>query len=41
MAETAYQPMAAPADRPPILIKGNDAIVKGAILAGCSCYFGY
>ncbi len=41
MAETAYEPMPAPADRPPILIKGNDAIVKGAILAGCSCYFGY
>ncbi|MBN1233412.1 MAG: 3-methyl-2-oxobutanoate dehydrogenase subunit VorB [Candidatus Coatesbacteria bacterium] len=22
-------------------IKGNDAIVKGALLAGCECYFGY
>jgi pyruvate/2-oxoacid:ferredoxin oxidoreductase alpha subunit len=30
-----------PARRPPILIKGNDAIVKGAVLAGCRAYFGY
>ena len=30
-----------PAKRTPILIKGNDAIVKGAILAGARSYFGY
>lgn len=29
------------AARPPILIKGNEAIVKGALLAGCRAYFGY
>ncbi len=29
------------APKPPILIKGNEAIVKGAILAGCRSYFGY
>ena len=23
------------------LIKGNEAIIKGAILAGCAAYFGY
>lgn len=30
-----------PTKRAPILIKGNEAIVKGAILAGCKTYFGY
>lgn len=30
-----------PSARPPILIKGNEAIVKGALLAGCQVYFGY
>lgn len=30
-----------PGRRPPVLIKGNDAIVKGALLAGCRSYFGY
>ncbi|HID38104.1 MAG TPA: 3-methyl-2-oxobutanoate dehydrogenase subunit beta, partial [Calditrichaeota bacterium] len=24
-----------------ILLKGNDAIIRGAILAGCRIYFGY
>lgn len=38
--ESVYSP-AAPRGRAPILIKGNEAIVKGAILAGCRCYFGY
>ncbi len=33
--------MATEARKPPILIKGNEAIVKGAILAGCRCFFGY
>ncbi|HLE00374.1 MAG TPA: 3-methyl-2-oxobutanoate dehydrogenase subunit beta, partial [Bdellovibrionota bacterium] len=23
------------------LIKGNEAVIKGAILAGCTHYFGY
>ena len=23
------------------LIKGNEAVVKGALLAGCTLYFGY
>ena len=41
MPETAYIPRPAPAGRSPLLIKGNDAIVKGAILAGCRCFFGY
>lgn len=41
MADALYQPQSAPEGRPPILIKGNEAIVKGAILAGCKCYFGY
>ncbi len=27
--------------RPPLLIKGNEAIIKGAILAGCKTFFGY
>ncbi|MBP7147334.1 MAG: 3-methyl-2-oxobutanoate dehydrogenase subunit VorB [Acidobacteria bacterium] len=35
------QPAGLPARRAPILIKGNEAIVKGAILAGCRTYFGY
>lgn len=30
-----------PSRKTPILIKGNEAIVKGAILAGCKTYFGY
>lgn len=29
------------APKPPILIKGNEAIVKAAVLAGCKTYFGY
>ncbi len=33
--------MATEAKRPPLLIKGNEAIVKGAVLAGCRTYFGY
>ena len=24
-----------------ILLKGNEAVVKGALLAGCDCFFGY
>ena len=24
-----------------ILLKGNEAVVYGALLAGCECYFGY
>lgn len=39
--ETLYAPAPAPSGRAPILIKGNEAIVKGAVLAGCRCYFGY
>ena len=45
MAEQIYQPI--PPDDPryrgktPLLVKGNEAIVKGAILAGCRCFFGY
>ncbi len=27
--------------QPTILIKGNEAAVRGAVLAGCRCYFGY
>ncbi|GAB4223853.1 MAG: 3-methyl-2-oxobutanoate dehydrogenase subunit VorB [Acidobacteriota bacterium] len=41
MPETAYSPTSARPDRPPLLIKGNEAIVKGALLAGCRCFFGY
>lgn len=42
-AQTGTTPGAGrlPAQHAPILIKGNDAIVKGAILAGCKAYFGY
>ncbi len=41
MPETAYSPRPACPGRAPLLIKGNEAIVKGALLAGCRCYFGY
>jgi pyruvate/2-oxoacid:ferredoxin oxidoreductase alpha subunit len=27
--------------RPRVLIKGNEAAVRGALLAGCRCFFGY
>ncbi len=33
--------MATQAKRAPLLIKGNEAIIKGAILAGCRTFFGY
>ncbi len=33
--------MANSPERAPLLIKGNEAIVKGAILAGCKVFFGY
>jgi pyruvate/2-oxoacid:ferredoxin oxidoreductase alpha subunit len=41
MSETVYTPREPQTGSAPILIKGNEAIVKGAILAGCTCYFGY
>ena len=25
----------------PMLMKGNEAVVHGALLAGCRCFFGY
>lgn len=31
----------AAATRPRMLIKGNEAAVRGALLAGCRCFFGY
>lgn len=34
-------PRSEPASAPRILIKGNEAAVRGAILAGCRCFFGY
>jgi pyruvate/2-oxoacid:ferredoxin oxidoreductase alpha subunit len=39
--EAAYQPNTGGDGRQPLLIKGNDAVVKGAVLAGCRTYFGY
>jgi pyruvate/2-oxoacid:ferredoxin oxidoreductase alpha subunit len=30
-----------PAPSPRLLIKGNEAAVRGAVLAGCRCFFGY
>jgi pyruvate/2-oxoacid:ferredoxin oxidoreductase alpha subunit len=39
-AAAVTSPAAKPA-RPTILIKGNEAAVRGAVLAGCRCYFGY
>lgn len=33
--------MSSSTQRAPLLIKGNQAIIKGAILAGCKCFFGY
>jgi pyruvate/2-oxoacid:ferredoxin oxidoreductase alpha subunit len=40
-AATAGSPAAAKPPRPTILIKGNEAAVRGAVLAGCRCFFGY
>ena len=34
-------PFAAPAGVAPLFMKGNEAIVHGALLAGCRTYFGY
>lgn len=34
-------PFKAPADVPPLFLKGNEAIIHGALLAGCRAYFGY
>ena len=34
-------PFNAPADVAPQFMKGNEAIVHGALLAGCRTYFGY
>ena len=34
-------PFTAPADVAPLFMKGNEAIVHGALLAGCRAYFGY
>ena len=28
-------------NNPKILLKGNEAVIYGALLAGCDCYFGY
>jgi pyruvate/2-oxoacid:ferredoxin oxidoreductase alpha subunit len=34
-------PFTAPADVAPLFMKGNEAIIHGALLAGCRTYFGY
>lgn len=34
-------PFSAPADIAPLFLKGNEAIIHGALLAGCRAYFGY
>ena len=38
-SDQVYRPRSS--DNPPILVKGNEAIVKGALLAHCKVYFGY
>jgi pyruvate/2-oxoacid:ferredoxin oxidoreductase alpha subunit len=34
-------PRSTPPDVAPIFLKGNEAVVHGALLAGCRCFFGY
>ena len=34
-------PFTTPADVAPLFMKGNEAIIHGALLAGCRVYFGY
>ena len=34
-------PFTPPADTAPVFLKGNEAIVHGALLAGARCFFGY
>ncbi len=40
-ASNVKEALGLPGKRTPILIKGNDAIVKGAVLAGARSFFGY
>ena len=35
------RPQTAPHKGSPVLMKGNEAVVYGALLAGCRCFFGY